>query len=152
MERINIDLSKYKELPLTYIKKLSGDKILTFDIIDQNGDIIFSASEGITVDSLKDRVYTGTRFFIPREADPDIKGPDTHEIIPKDSLLQLAEETYKTYARIRKNGFMTEEDYINTNKQITVMVYGLNDEDKHNGILTLLKEYKEFDFYTYYYA
>ncbi len=147
MNDITIDLSKYKELPESYLKSLSGDKVLTFDILDQDGSVVFQASHSISSEDVKERIQEGTRFFIPRESEQ--KGALDHEIIPNDKMINLAEETSDIYANIRKKGSMTYEEYISAFDQLEEMVQGLGNEDKRGGCLSLLREMEDFEYYTY---
>ncbi|MCU0821637.1 MAG: hypothetical protein MUC95_04085 [Spirochaetes bacterium] len=45
-------LSNYRELSAYYLKSLSGDRMLLYNVMDQYGNILFCASENISAQAI----------------------------------------------------------------------------------------------------
>ncbi|HNR89539.1 MAG TPA: HD domain-containing protein [Spirochaetota bacterium] len=148
MDDVKIDLEKYRELPPTFLQNLSGDKMLTFDILDQNGEVVFRSGEAIQVDAIQKSIAAGSKFFIPRAVEPTT-GRYDYEIIPVETMKGIAAETAKTYGAIRSTGVMSYEQYVASHEQFAAIVQGLRQEDKNGGLLSLMREIENFDYYTY---
>ncbi len=144
---ISIDLTRFQEINESYLDKLSGDKVLTFDVFDQDGNTVFSSGRTISGDDIKKYSASGKRFFIPRPNEST--GSFTHEIINKKKMNDLAEDTATMYGEIRKTGKMNYEQYLSAHAQLKSIADGLKPEDKTGGVLSLLREIKDFDHYTY---
>lgn len=146
-ENLAVDLSRFEEISHSFFEKLSGEKVLSFNIYDQNEKIIFESGKAISKEDIIAKSKQGVRFFIPRISEK--VGNYDYEIFSKDKLKSLAENTASTYSSIRKNGQMTYEQYVNTHKDMTELLTSLKSEDRYGGILGLLKDIGDFDYYTY---
>lgn len=146
-DNITIDTSRFQEISISYLKKLSGDKVLTFDVMDQNGNTVFSAGQSLDDEVLKKKSDEGVKFFIPRVT--ETIGVYDREIIDMKKLKAIADDTATMYADIRKTGKMSYEQFLQSNNQLAAIIDSLRAEDKTGGVLSLLKEIKEFDFITY---
>ncbi len=144
---LSIDLERYEELSPSFIKKLSGEKVLSVDILNQSGQVLFKSGQPISSDELEERITEGSRFYIPRPTTRE--GTYEHEIIPKQKLQELAEDTARLYSDVRKKGVMSHDQYINSHRQLADILKGFKKEDRFGGILGLLKEIQDFDYYTY---
>ncbi|MCX7677730.1 MAG: HD domain-containing protein [Spirochaetes bacterium] len=144
---IAIDLSRYEEISHSFFEKLSGEKILTFNIYDQNENIIFHAGKSITKEEIAEKSKQGIRFFIPRISEK--VGNYDYEIFSQDRIKSLAENTAATYANVRQTGTMTYEQYLNTHRDMVELLSNLKSEDRYGGVLSLLKDISNFDYYTY---
>ncbi len=146
-DNITIDTTRFQEISISYLKKLSGDKLLTFDVLDQNGNTIFSAGQALNDEILKKKSEEGVKFFIPRVT--ETIGVYDREIIDMKKLRAIADDTATMYVDIRKTGRMTYDQFLQSNNQLAAIVDSLRVEDKTGGVLSLLKDIKEFDFITY---
>ncbi len=146
-ENVSIDLSRYEEISHSFFEKLSGEKVLSFNIFDQNENIIFQAGKAITKDEIVEKSNQGIRFFIPRLSEKI--GNYDYEIFSKDKLCTLAENTASTYSSIRQTGKMTYDQYVQTHRDMVELLTGLKSEDRYGGVLGLLKDISNFDYYTY---
>lgn len=146
-DNVTIDTSRFQEISISYLKKLSGDKVLTFDIMDQNGNTVFSAGQSLDEVVLKKKSEEGVKFFIPRVT--ETIGVYDREIIDMKKLKAIADDTATMYTDIRKTGRMSYDQFLQSHNQLAAIVDSLRAEDKTGGVLSLLKEIKEFDFITY---
>jgi HD-GYP domain-containing protein (c-di-GMP phosphodiesterase class II) len=146
-DNITIDTSRFQEISISYLKKLSGDKLLTFDVLDQNGNTVFSAGQALNDELLKKKSGEGVKFFIPRVT--ETIGVYDREIIDMKKLKAIADDTATMYVDIRKTGRMSYEQFLQSHNQLAAIVDSLRAEDKTGGVLSLLKEIKEFDYITY---
>ncbi|MGQ9842961.1 MAG: HD-GYP domain-containing protein [Spirochaetota bacterium] len=146
-DNITIDTSRFQEISISYLKKLSGDKVLTFDVLDQNGNTVFSAGQSLDDLVLKKKSEAGVKFFIPRVT--ETIGVYDREIIDMKKLKAIADDTATMYTDIRKTGRMSYDQFLQSHNQLAAIVDSLRAEDKTGGVLSLLKEIKEFDFITY---
>jgi len=144
---VSIDLTRYQEINESYLVKLSGDKVLTFDVLDQDGKPVFSTGSRISGDDIKKHTSSGKRFFIPRTNEST--GGFSSDIINKKKMNDLVEDTAFVYGEIRRTGKMDYEQYLRSNAQLTSIVDGLRKEDKTGGVLSLLRDVHDFDHYTY---
>ncbi|MFW5861772.1 MAG: HD-GYP domain-containing protein [Spirochaetota bacterium] len=144
---ISIDLTRFHEISVSYLDKLSGDKVLTFDVFDQDGKTVFSSGRTISGDDIKKCSASGKRFFIPRTSEST--GSFTNEIVGKKKMNDLVEDTASVFDEIRRTGKMNYEQYLRSNAQLTSVVDGLRPEDKMGGVLSLLRDINDFDHYTY---
>jgi len=140
-ENITIDTSRFQEISISYLKKLSGDKLLTFDVLDQNGNTVFSAGQALNDEILKKKSEEGVKFFIPRVT--ETIGVYDREIIDMKKLKAIADDTATMYTDIRKTGRMSYDQFLQSNNQLAAIVDSLRAEDKTGGVLSLLKEIKE---------
>ncbi len=147
MEEITIDLEKFREISGAYLKKLSGQKMLNFSILDQEGNTVFRSGQALTPEDIDRETGKGKKFFIPRIAESEASFEQ--EIISRQTLNDLLEDTGRTYGEVRKTGTLTFEQYINTNNVLISIVQGLKIQDKSGGILTLLSDIEGYDKHTY---
>ncbi len=146
-ETLSIDLSRFEEISHSFFEKLSGEKVLSFNIYDQNEQIIFHAGKAISREEIQEQSKQGVRFFIPRISEK--VGNYDYEIFSRDKLQILAENTASTYSSVRKTGKMTYEQYVNTHRDMIELLNSLKSEDRYGGVLGLLKDINDFDYYTY---
>ncbi|MGB4270283.1 MAG: HD domain-containing phosphohydrolase [Spirochaetota bacterium] len=146
-DTVTIDTSRFQEISISYLKKLSGDKLLTFDVLDQNGNTVFSAGQALNDELLKKKSEEGVKFFIPRVT--ETIGVYDREIIDMKKLKAIADDTATMYLDIRKTGRMSYDQFLQSHNQLAAIVDSLRAEDKTGGVLSLLKEIKEFDYITY---
>lgn len=146
-ENLAIDLSRFEEISHSFFEKLSGEKVLSFNIYDQDERVIFESGKAITKDEIVEKSKQGIRFFIPRISEK--VGNYDYEIFSKDKLQTLAENTASTYSSIRQTGKMTYEQYVHTHRDMMELLTSLKNEDRYGGMLGLLKDINDFDYYTY---
>ncbi len=144
---ITIDTSRFQEISVSYLKKLSGDKLLTFDVLDQQGNTVCFAGQALEDELLKKKSEEGIKFFIPRVTESI--GVYDREIIDMKKLKAIADDTATMYTDIRKNGKMTHAQFLQSHNHLAAIVDNLRAEDKTGGVLSLLKDIKDFDYTTY---
>ncbi|MBP8986306.1 MAG: HD domain-containing protein [Spirochaetes bacterium] len=144
---ITIDTSRFQEISVSYLKKLSGDKLLTFDVLDQQGNTVCFAGQALDDELLKKKSEEGIKFFIPRVTESI--GVYDREIIDMKKLKAIADDTATMYTDIRKNGKMTHAQFLQSHNHLAAIVDSLRTEDKTGGVLSLLKDIKDFDYTTY---
>ncbi|HQQ51916.1 MAG TPA: hypothetical protein PLZ29_12040, partial [Spirochaetota bacterium] len=141
---ITIDTSRFQEISVSYLKKLSGDKLLTFDVLDQQGNTVCFAGQALEDELLKKKSEEGIKFFIPRVTESI--GVYDREIIDMKKLKAIADDTATMYTDIRKNGKMTHAQFLQSHNHLAAIVDNLRAEDKTGGVLSLLKDIKDFDY------
>jgi len=143
-EQATIDLARFQELKLSFFTKLSGEKVLTFDIIDQSGAVVFEAGIAIDQNEVVAKSQQGCRFFMPKVVESY-----GHEIVSRPAIQKLADETREIYSSVRATGAMSYEQFLQSNAHLHSIIDGLRQEDRLGGCLGLLRDMEDFDYYTY---